>query len=106
MWELVDDSPSCHPAELPVRIPAFREKGTDLRTRSVPIFAYSGQRVFVLKRRAVLSARSRIGGLLEDSPFTEILSLRPGQQVRQILDCSDKSEKSRSGKRREKWDRR
>ncbi len=30
-----------------VRIPAFREKGTDPRTRSVPIFAYSDERVFV-----------------------------------------------------------
>ena len=31
-----------------VRIPVFREKGTDHRTRSVPIFAYSVQRVLAL----------------------------------------------------------
>ncbi len=85
----------------------YAKNGTDAKIPSVPIFAYSVQRF--------LSARSRIGALRDDgavrgysrddSPFTEILSLRPGRQVRQILDCSDKSEKSRPGKRRERWNR-
>ena len=36
-----------------------------------------------------LSARSRTGPLRNDGACTEILTLRPGRQVRQILDCSD-----------------
>ena len=38
---------------LQARISFSRENGTDHRSRSVPIFAYSVQRVFVLKRIAV-----------------------------------------------------
>jgi len=52
---LSDDIPSRHPDNAPGQDHGSSRKiGTDLRSRSVPIFAYIVQQVFVLKRRAVL----------------------------------------------------
>jgi len=78
------------------RDPVGAKNGTDHRNRSVPIFAYSGQRAFASKRIALLNVRSRTGALWNDS-MGKLRDDTPKRHPGSIL--------ARISVFREKWDR-